>query len=52
MSRRGWTYTTDLDYLVKVWEYHQHIVEKIELKAFESAFQLLATHMELIDTRE
>jgi DNA-binding FadR family transcriptional regulator len=51
-EQEGMDLYNDLDYLVKVWEYHQHIVEKIELKAFESAFQLLATHMELIDTRE
>lgn len=41
----------DLNYLVNVWEYHQQIVEKIELRDFVSAYQLLITHMELIDRR-
>jgi DNA-binding FadR family transcriptional regulator len=51
-EQEGMDLYNDLEYLVKVWEYHKHIVEKIELKAFKSAFQLLAAHMELIDTRE
>ena len=42
----------DLEYLIKVWEYHQQIVEKIELRDFDSAYQLLITHLELIDKRE
>ena len=41
----------DLDYLINVWEYHQQIVEKIESRDFDSAYQLLFTHMALIDKR-
>ena len=41
----------DLQYLKNVWEYHQKIVEEIELGNSKNAFSLLDEHMELIDKR-
>ncbi len=42
----------NLEYLITVWDYHQHIVEKIEKRDFNSAYHLLTVHMGLIDKRE
>ncbi len=41
----------NLDYLITVWKYHQHIIEEIEAGDFAKAERLLIEHMELIDTR-
>jgi DNA-binding FadR family transcriptional regulator len=41
----------DLEYLIKVWEFHQRIVENIDLKNYDYAYELLITHMGLIDKR-
>lgn len=42
----------NLEYLIIVWDYHQRIIEAIELGDFDSASKLLTAHMELIDKRE
>ena len=39
---------TDYSYLVKVWNYHEMIVEEIAKGCFEKSFELLIEHMELI----
>jgi len=41
----------DLNYLMKVWDYHQSIVKKIDIQDFQSAYKLLVEHMELINVR-
>jgi DNA-binding FadR family transcriptional regulator len=39
---------TDFKYLVKVWEYHEKIVDEISENRFERAYNLLVEHMEFI----
>ncbi len=41
----------NLDYLIKVWDFHQRIVEEIETGDYQKAEKLLIEHMELIDMR-
>lgn len=42
---------TDLAYLESVWEYHQRIVDDIEGKDFDAAYDQLIEHMKLIYQR-
>lgn len=39
---------TDLSYLIKVWNYHESIVEEIANGNFEKSYDLLVEHMEMI----
>jgi DNA-binding FadR family transcriptional regulator len=39
---------TDLGYLIKVWNYHERIINQLQNRDFEKAFDLLVDHMELI----
>ncbi len=39
---------TDLNYLMRVWEYHEKIIEAISLGKFENGFELLVEHMDMI----
>jgi len=41
----------DLNYLNKVWDYHQEMVSLIQARDYESANQALAEHMNLIQSR-
>jgi DNA-binding FadR family transcriptional regulator len=41
----------NLGYLINVWEFHQKIVENIELKNYDTAYLLLITHIGLINER-
>ena len=39
---------TDLAYLIKVWDYHERIVNLIAAGQFEQSYEYLIEHMELI----
>ena len=39
---------TDLNYLMRVWDYHEKIVEAISRGKFECGFELLVEHMDMI----
>jgi len=39
---------TDLNYLIRVWDYHEKIIEAISLGKFEDGFELLVEHMDMI----
>lgn len=39
---------TDLAYLIKVWDYHERIVNLIAVGQFEQSYEFLIEHMELI----
>jgi len=50
-EQTGLNLYNNLEYLINVWKYHQHIIEEIEIGDFVKAERLLIDHMELIDTR-
>lgn len=39
---------TDLNYLMRVWDYHENIIEAISSRKFENGFELLVEHMDMI----
>jgi DNA-binding FadR family transcriptional regulator len=44
----GFDLYTDLAYLIKVWDYHERIVNLIAAGQFEQSYEFLIEHMELI----
>lgn len=44
----GYSQYTELAYLKSVWQFHNEIVEALEQKDYETGYQLLLKHMELI----
>jgi DNA-binding FadR family transcriptional regulator len=43
---------TDLNYLQQVWNYHQKMVEAIQLGNYEAGYQALTEHMDLLNQRQ